>query len=154
MMMLQMYWGRVEADLHCIESIFCRWLQQWPYKAGVRQRLSYPVRTLSVVAVPTTVEKKEEEDSIELPIVNSSSHVVLWNFGRKIVAMAAVGIIQLGASLFSGEFAHKLHFAIFPSLWDICCTLRIYCTDLEATIFRVFPAWDCRFARSVKNWGG
>ena len=64
--MLQMYWVRVRTD--CIESIFCRWLQ-WPYKAGPDK--GYPVRTLSAGL------KKEEEDSIELPIVNP---VPTWSF--------------------------------------------------------------------------
>ena len=43
---------------------------EWPYKAGADK--GYPVRTLSVGSL-----KKEEEDSIELPIVNP---VPTWSF--------------------------------------------------------------------------
>ena len=54
---------------------------------------------------------------------------------------AAVGRIQLDLNfspVCGGICAEIALLSIFLSLWDICCILRIYCTDFEATILAFF----------------
>ena len=74
---------------------------------------------------------------------------------------AAVGRIQLDPNfspVCGGICAEIALLSIFLSLWDICCILRIYCTDFEATILAFFlleVAEICTtFARSGKDWFG
>ena len=148
--MLQMYWVRVRTD--CIESIFCRWLQ-WPYKAGSDK--GYPVRTLSVG------EKKRKRIQLNCPLSIQFPRGP-FKFWEKNSGNGGAGPGLGGRPHFSQrELAHKLHFSISLSLWDICCTLRIYCSDFRAAsnhgIF-FLPASSLklqictRSAWSRKNW--